>query len=140
MRQKSRVRIQQGIVDQGALGEPVVARFVVLESERGDVVAQGEQEVVGPVVVGAEQRGPLGDQLAKGRLRFRPDLERGVTVCEQMKAVRDGGVARQVDLSIMSACGDRRVDEFGERDILELNPIATALFHAERAAVLPLGG
>ena len=47
---------------------------VVLETEGIDVVTQGEQKVVGPVVVGIKQRDSLGDELAKGRFGFGPDL------------------------------------------------------------------
>ena len=50
-------------VDQGALAGAVVARFVVLQSEMRDVIAEREEEVVAAVVVRAEEGAGFLDQV-----------------------------------------------------------------------------
>jgi len=140
VRQQPRVCVERCVVDQRAFREPVVARFVVLEAGCRDVIAQREQEVVGPIVVGIEQGDPLCDELAQRDLGLGPDLERGFAVGREMKPVLGGSAAGQVDLPIVGAARDGRVDQLGERDRLELHAIAAARPYAQRAAVFPSGG
>src|SRR5438874_7733202 len=81
-------------VDVGALGNAVVARLMVLQSEVSDVVTQRDQEVITVVVTRAEEGSGFIDQpfvIADGFVRH---LKRGRAVSskiDEVRALRRGG-------------------------------------------------
>src|SRR6185295_14176950 len=88
------------LVAQRLFEEPVVARFVVLESEMLHVVAQRDEPLIMPVVAGAEQRTRLLRQACVRLGEAGGQLNGG------------GGVGGDVDLVRRPlTCGQRDLDE-----------------------------
>ncbi len=117
VRQEARAAEQQRLLEQRALGQPVVARFVVFEAEVRDVVREREQEVVARVVMRAEQRVRLRHEVLQWRDRLRLRLERNFAVGHEVQHVL-GRVRRRAERNravVRTRC-DRRIDQRLERN------------------------
>jgi uncharacterized OB-fold protein len=91
----------------------------MLETVRGDVVGEREQEVVVAIVPRAEQRVRLGDEPAVVRdvvVRYR---ERRLRIGRQVEVVSRRLTRRELDRLEVRAGEHRRVDQHDERGRLK---------------------
>ena len=112
-------------IKQGAFEINAVVRFVMFETMPADLIAQGKQKVILPVVARSEQRSSLGNQFL-----ISGDILSGhgqvlLGVGNQIHDV-DRRFSRlgQFDLAIVSSGDQRRIDQRGERNGSELHVVA----------------
>ena len=110
VRQQVRVPFPRVRVRQKILVQPVVARLVMFQAEMADVVAQGEQEMIIAIVMRAEQRIRLRDQVRKMARVLRFDFQRGGAVGDDVQEVRRISARRQIQRSEKFPRDDRRIN------------------------------
>ena len=140
MGQEARPQPAQVVVDERALGRAVVRGLVVLQAELGDLVGQGDEEVVAAEVVRAEQRLRLGDEAGVPGDHLGRDVEGGVAVGGQVQPHRR--LLRQLHGLEVRAGEDRGVHERRERHRREVEAAGAGgrLDDGQGGAVLPARG
>src|SRR3989475_6264507 len=88
VRKESREKSVAIRVEQRAFGRAVVARLVVLQAERLNVIAQGKQKIVMAVVARAEERPRFCHQLLEVGHEFGADGHPCGAVAREVQQVR----------------------------------------------------
>ena len=109
------------IVDHGALGHAVVTGFMVLQPEMRGMVAEGQQKVVITVMACLEERSGFGDQTLVMINGFLRHLQRSVAVGSFINIVLNRTVRRKRDSPEVCAGEDWRINQSGQRYLLEID-------------------
>ena len=139
------VREQRGhelaliFIDQRAFAGPIVAGFMMLQAEVRHVVAQGQEEMVIPIVTGAKERSGLRDEVLEVPFVLRLHLECGRAVGHNVNEVRRVGAGRQVHCPEIISGNQRRVHEPLQRDWSKLHSVTGRMIHREGGAEFPAG-
>jgi len=80
VRQQIRLGTPHIVIEEGPLGRTVVARFVVLEPIRHDLVGEHVEKIVVPVVSGTVERLGLGHEPPVVLERLRREVQRARAV------------------------------------------------------------
>ncbi len=113
---------------------------MVLQPEKGNVVAQRVEEVVLAVVTRPERRAGFPDELRVMLLDLSRHLDRFRAVGRDVDQMTRRDLGRERDRAKVASGDDRRVDERHDRGRLELDDPARLPRDRKRGAVLPSGG
>ena len=139
VRQKPGGQFPSVLFHQRPLFDPAVIRFVMLQSEMRDVIAQGQQEVVVGVVPRAKQNSRLLHQVPIMFPDFFRSIERGGAVgCKIEFRGRIFGAERH-HLQIL-ARDDRTIHQHGQRNGRKMNVAARLIGNMQRRPKLPSRG
>ncbi len=137
VRQQARLDLQQVRVNEALFANPVVAGFVVFEAEVGDVVAECHQEMVGAIMVRAEERVRLAHQAGIVTCIFRFQLQGRRAVGHDVEAVRRLTAGAEVHCVEIGARDHRRVHQCLQRYRLKSDDAAGLTGGRERSAEPP---
>ncbi len=141
VRQKSRGQFPSVLFDQRALVDAAVIRFVMLQSEMRDVIAQSQQEVVIGVMPCAKQNSRLLHQVAVMFPDFFRSIERGGAVGRNIEfRGRIFAERRQGHDFQILARDYRTIHQHGQRNGRKMNVAAHLIGNMQRRAELPSRG
>ena len=139
VRQKSGGQFPSVFFHQRPLFDPAVVRFVMLQSEMSDVIAQGQQEVVAGVMPRAKQNSCLFHEVPVMLPDFFRSIERGGAVGHNIDFRGRIFGAERYHLQILTR-DDRTIHQHGQRNGRKMNVAARLIGNMQRRAKLPSRG